>query len=72
MMTTFFKILLACVIMCLFLEIFAKIYLFLLIALASAVYFILVCLLRILDNEDMYILKQLLIHVHVYKGERDV
>ncbi len=69
MMTTFFKILLACVIMCLFLEIFAKIYLFLLIALASAVYFILVCLLRILDNEDMYILKQLLIHVHVYKGE---
>lgn len=57
---SFFKILCASLIMYLFLDIFYWIYLFPLILLASVIYIVIVYLLGILDNEDLYLMRQLL------------
>jgi O-antigen/teichoic acid export membrane protein len=71
MIVSFFMILCASLIMYLFLEIFYWIPLLPLILLGSAIYFIVVYLLRILDKEDLYLMKQLLNGIHAQKETKD-
>lgn len=72
MIGSFLKILCASLIMYLFLEIFYWIYLLPLILLASVIYFVVVYLLGILDNEDLHLMRQLLNGIHAYRENKYV
>jgi O-antigen/teichoic acid export membrane protein len=71
MIASFFKILCASLIMYLFLDIFYWIYLFPLILLASVIYIVIVYLLGILDNEDLYLMRQLLNGICAHEETKD-
>jgi O-antigen/teichoic acid export membrane protein len=71
MIVSLFKVIIACLIMYLFLEIFYWVQLPLLIVLAAAIYLVVVYLLGILDKQDHHLMKQLLNRIHAHKETKD-